>query len=502
MSHRPRLRERFATLNTSLAVIGAATLVALMGGFAVSSFLIEQNNIRQTLVSVADEMSGRLGLSLARPMWNYEYPTVQLAIQVDARSADVSWIILRDADGVIQAGIIKGADGAMATQPADIEAARAGIRPAYRTERKLEYQGEGIGTIEVAVSDTQRQADFTSRVLSTILAQLAISLATLGAVVVWVRLFIIRRLAQLQKVVSKFGGQGFGIRAPEGRMDEIGRLARQFNAMAGTIHAYSTEMEDLVKERTVQLVESEKLAFLGSLVAGIAHEINTPVGVCLTAITYMENRIQEVHRQYRDGGLSKAGFDGFLDELKRSSEMIVSNLNRTSELVRTFRGIGADQLKDDCRVFNLGDYLREVIFSLSPKLRKLAHEVGVDCPPDINVRSYPSALYQVVSNLVVNSITHGFDDGRKGRIEISVCQYPDHLALVYSDNGRGIPADSLPQIFNPFYTTKRGQGGTGLGLYIAYTLINKLHGSISCASEPGAGAVFTIKLPLDIIAGG
>jgi signal transduction histidine kinase len=488
------------SLNTTLATIGAATLLVLMGGFAVSSFLIEQNAIRQSLVSQADEMSGRLGLSLARPMWNYEYPTIQLSIQVDARSADVSWIIMRDIDGVIQAGILKDAGGTVLTRPADIEAANDVVRTVYRVERQLEYQGEAIGVIEVAVNDTQRQADFSSRVLNTILIQLALSLVTLGAVIVWVRMFIIRRLAQLQKVVSNFGAQGFGIRAPEGRMDEIGSLARQFNDMAGTIYAYTTDMEDLVKERTVQLVESEKLAFLGSLVAGIAHEINTPVGVCLTAVTYMENRIKEVHRQYQGGGLSKAGFDGFMEELKRSSDMIVSNLNRTSELVRTFRGIGADQLKDDCRVFNLGDYLREVIFSLSPKLRKLAHEVGVDCPPEINIRSYPSAFYQVVSNLVVNSITHGFDDGRKGCIDIKVVQHPDHLALVYTDNGRGIPAESLPQIFNPFFTTKRGQGGTGLGLYIAYTLINKLGGSISCSSEPEAGVVFTIKLPLDIIA--
>ncbi len=482
-----------------LTVIGISTVLVLMLAFVIISYFIEQGAIKDSLTKTADEVATRLGQSLTRPMWNYEYQTVQLSIQVDARAPDISWIILRDDAQLIQSGILKQEDGRVVTDSLAIHQILSGAQAFYSSSRPLLYQGERIGTIEVAVNDIQRQRDFFYRIVNIAFTQFGLSLLVMLAIIVCIRLFIVQRLLHLQRGVMAFGHAGFATRIVEPRMDEIGQLAEQFNTMAETIHAYSTNLENQVKERTAQLVESEKLAFLGSLVAGIAHEINTPVGICLTAITYVESRVREIKRQYDAGQLSKTGFDQFMSELERSDQMIISNLNRASELVRTFRGIGADQLKDDCRVFNLGSYLLEVIFSLGPKLRTMSHDIVVDCPQDLNIRSYPSAFYQIISNLVINSVTHGFDDGRSGNIRIEVRVESNQLWLVYRDDGLGIPSEILPSIFNPFFTTKRGQGGTGLGLYIAYTLINKLHGTIMCNSETGKGVAFTIKLPMETL---
>ena len=176
--------------------------------------------------------------------------------------------------------------------------------------------------------------------------------------------------------------------------------------------------------------------------------------------------------------------------------MILSNLKRAAELIRSFKQVAVDRSTEDRRVFHLRAYLDEILMSLRPHLKKTEHTVSVICDPKLIMDSYPGALSQIITNLVMNSLVHAFEPGEAGRITISAAQDRDQVQINYADNGKGIPNENLDKIFEPFYTTRRGRGGTGLGLHILYNLVTqKLGGTVRCESTPGQGTSFTLLLP-------
>lgn len=245
-----------------------------------------------------------------------------------------------------------------------------------------------------------------------------------------------------------------------------------------------------------QLVESEKMASLGGLVAGVAHEINTPVGIGVTAASHLADKTREMTAQYAAGGLKRASLEAYLALCDESSVMILSNLKRAAELIRSFKQVAVDRSTEERRVFRLRGYLDEVLLSLRPHLKKTDHEVHVICDADISMDSYPGALSQIITNLVMNSLMHAFEPGEAGRIVITATLEGGQVQLIYVDNGKGIPPENLDKIFEPFYTTRRGRGGTGLGLHILYNLVTqKLGGTVRCESAPGQGTSFTLLLP-------
>ncbi len=255
-------------------------------------------------------------------------------------------------------------------------------------------------------------------------------------------------------------------------------------------------LEELTRAQK-QLVESEKMASLGGLVAGVAHEINTPVGIGVTAASHLELRTRSVLEEYRAGGLKRASLEEFLNVCDESARMILSNLTRASDLIRSFKQVAVDRSSEERRTFELGAYLEEVLLSLRPHLKKTNISVALTCDEGIKMDSYPGALSQIVTNLVMNSLVHAFDPGQSGEIRIDARREDDTLRIVYSDNGKGIPPEHLDKIFEPFYTTRRGRGGTGLGLHILYNIVTqKLGGTVRCESAPGQGATFTMTLPL------
>lgn len=245
-----------------------------------------------------------------------------------------------------------------------------------------------------------------------------------------------------------------------------------------------------------QLVESEKMASLGGLVAGVAHEINTPVGIGVTAASHLEDKTKNILVEYKAGGLKRASLEQYLNVCDESTRMILSNLKRAAELIRSFKQVAVDRSTEDRRVFHLRAYLDEILMSLRPHLKKTEHTVSVICDPKLIMDSYPGALSQIITNLVMNSLVHAFEPGEAGRITISAAQDRDQVQINYADNGKGIPNENLDKIFEPFYTTRRGRGGTGLGLHILYNLVTqKLGGTVRCESTPGQGTSFTLLLP-------
>lgn len=243
-----------------------------------------------------------------------------------------------------------------------------------------------------------------------------------------------------------------------------------------------------------RLVETDKMAALGELVAGVAHEINTPVGVGITAAsTLLEESNHLLAAIERREGRHLPSMAGHLHEC---ADVVLRNLERAAQLIESFKLIAVDQTRSEVRTFNLAGYLQDVIRSLMPKLRPGGHVVEVDCPADIAVTCDPSIVVRIVTNLVMNSLSHGFDATSNGRIRIRCWQTPAEWGLEYRDDGCGMDEKVLEKMFHPFFTTKRGRGGTGLGMHIVYNLVTQgLRGTIQCESAPGEGVCFRIVSP-------
>ncbi|MGE4295107.1 MAG: sensor histidine kinase [Campylobacterales bacterium] len=254
-------------------------------------------------------------------------------------------------------------------------------------------------------------------------------------------------------------------------------------------------LEDL-RSATDQLVQTEKLAALGSLVAGMAHEVNTPLGIGVTAVSHLDEANRALRAQFEQGAMKKTDLERFLQTCSETVGIIFTNLNRAADLIQSFKKIAVDQSHESRHRFNMAEYLREIVVSLTPHLKKRPIQVEIDCPENISADTYAGAFSQVVTNLVTNSLAHAYDNDQRGVIKMSVTQRGDRLQLLYRDDGKGIAPEHLPKIFDPFFTTKRGQGGSGLGLNIIYNIVTKtLGGNIRAESEPGKGVLFTVDFP-------
>ncbi len=269
------------------------------------------------------------------------------------------------------------------------------------------------------------------------------------------------------------------------------RVAQRTQELQQTNQELSTTLEQL-RSTQDQLVEAEKMAALGNLVAGVAHEINTPIGIGLTAASFLEDKATEQQQRATD----PAAQAEFLAIARESSGLITQNLKRAAQLVNAFKQVSADQSSEQPRTFNVREYLEEILLSMAPRLKQCQPEVRINCPQGLSIHSYPGALYQVLSNLIQNSLVHGFEERPGGEISIDVEVNGEALCLRYQDNGRGISDAARSRIFEPFFTTRRHAGSTGLGLHIAYNLSTQLlGGTLRCLpAAPGQGARFELQM--------
>jgi signal transduction histidine kinase len=253
---------------------------------------------------------------------------------------------------------------------------------------------------------------------------------------------------------------------------------------------------DRLKETQSQLIQSEKLAALGGLVAGVAHEINTPVGIGLTAASSLEEETRKMAEMYKTSKISRADFKDYLNTANQSAKLILSNMERTAEMVQSFKQVSADQSTAQKRRFLLKHYTEDVIRSLYPRLKNRKIDIQVDMDQKLELDSFPGVFSQIITNMVLNSLTHGFDLDDAGKIEIKAKLENGDLKLDYFDNGKGISEKNLNKIFEPFFTTNK-KLGTGLGMHIVYNLVTqKLSGQIDCESKIDKGTRFKIVLPV------
>lgn len=248
------------------------------------------------------------------------------------------------------------------------------------------------------------------------------------------------------------------------------------------------------------LIQAEKMAALGSLVAGVAHEINTPLGVAVTAATAFAQDTDRFARSYRDGSLRRADLEDYVGSATEAMGFVLGNISRAADLVQSFKQVAVDQTTDQARRFDLGDYVGEVLRSLQPQLRRLPHRLDTRLDEGLVVDSAPGAIAQIVTNLVMNALTHAFT-GRdvSGSIRVTLRPSPGTpgwAELAVADDGGGIDAATLPRIFDPFFTTRRDAGGSGLGLHLVYNLVTqRLGGRIDVESRVGDGTRFVVAFP-------
>jgi signal transduction histidine kinase len=252
-----------------------------------------------------------------------------------------------------------------------------------------------------------------------------------------------------------------------------------------------------LREAQSELVRQEKLASLGRLVAGVAHEINTPLGICVTATSHLVEELRLTRAELAAGEMTEDSLQSFLDIIDQSLRILTTNTQRAAALVRSFKQVAVDQSSDAIRHFNLRTYLNEVLLSLQPKLKGRPVKVEVDCPPDLELDSFPGAVSQIVTNMVVNSLVHGFEHEQAGTIRLHVVRADGFIDFTYADDGAGMDAATLAKMFDPFFTTRRGTGGSGLGAHILYNLATgPLGGTIRVESAPGQGLQYFLRFPL------
>ena len=253
---------------------------------------------------------------------------------------------------------------------------------------------------------------------------------------------------------------------------------------------------ELLRSTQDQLIQTAKMAALGGLVAGVAHEINTPVGIGVTAASLLEEQTRACEALFQANTMKRSDLAAYFNIARESSEMILANLARASELIQRFKQVAVDQSNEEIRNISLRECLDNILLSLRPTLKKHDHKVHIHCPEGIVMRSYAGALEQMVTLLVMNSVTHGFEQMNNGQIHLDARERGGMIDVIFRDNGKGIPQEHLDRIFEPFFTTKRNRGGTGLGLHILYNLVTQtLGGQVHCKSSVGEGVKFNIAIP-------
>ncbi len=400
--------------------------------------------------------------------------------------------------------------------------------------KAVDFEGKKNGYIYLRASLDDLNKYMQNRILYDLLIAI---IALIGAFFVSVRLQrrftkpIETLLSVVQKVTKE---KSYSVRAPAADIEELHMLGRAINNMLDRIEQQFNKvqqaeleirqlnqgLEQKISERTLalkssnqdllntletlhqyqnQIVETEKMASLGQMVAGVAHEVNTPIGLGVTASTLMQDKLADIQTAFDEKKLTSSQLAKFMAESKENLGIIYRNLERAASLIRSFKQVAVDQSNENRRQFNMLQLMNEVLLSLRPNLKKTQHQVELECDPTLEIDSKPGPVNQILINLIMNSLIHAFEQTNHGLIKIKVKVEHSRCFIHYSDNGAGVPEHIKKRIFDPFVTTKRGEGGSGLGMHLVYNLVTQaLNGKITLESSLGHGVDIMFDFPVVI----
>jgi signal transduction histidine kinase len=289
----------------------------------------------------------------------------------------------------------------------------------------------------------------------------------------------------------------------EMRQEKLEKEISQRRTMENTLRQSNQRLESSLnhlRETQQQLIESEKMASLGGLVAGITHDVNTPIGISVTAASYLREKLDSLDTALTNKELTQPQLQKFIEEGRESLSLLDNNLHRASDLISSFKQVAVDQASDAIRDINVKRYIEELIQSLQPHLKKTLHKIELNCADDLFIRCPAGALSQIFTNLILNSLRHAFDGIEQGTMTINIELRDSELHVVYEDNGNGLSEENLGKLFDPFFTTKLNDGGSGLGTHIVRNLVTQtLKGDIDATSEPGHGLTYTFSFPVQVL---
>lgn len=467
----------------------------------------------------------RLSISLPSPLWNFNLDAVGSIIKAEMLPEEIVAIDVFDENARFLFGSVRDEQKSIVTR-----ARPSGLKdlfveaPLFRSLSETEGEGKvfdqksAIGHVVVYFSrdriDEILKANVVRRIFEAfILDAMLVIVLSLSLRMVFNPL---RRLREALFELAQHDGEDVE-ELPETQKNEFGEVVKGFNQTqrkfkhvieslrraeeATQTEASKTKQAFLaLKAAQESMLQSEKLASLGGLVAGVAHKINTPVGITLTSASTLLDATENLRKAMVDGAMKKSEIMAYITSASEGSRLIMKNAERAAHLIQSFKQVAADQTSEQRRKYELKEYIEEVMSSLHPKFKmgqgQKPVQVRVLCPELIELDGYPGAMAQVLTNLTMNSLSHAFKETEQGEIEITTELHNEMVTLRYSDNGCGIPAVYLGKIFDPFFTTNRDKGGTGLGLNIVYNIVNKqFGGTIIVNSEVGKGTCFILQFP-------
>ncbi|KJV32677.1 hypothetical protein VI06_04300 [Aquitalea magnusonii] len=490
-------------------MIGVTVVVAITG---LMTYQQNRSQDEEDYQAQRASLQARLALALPHGVWQMDDAYTRLTLDAELGWSSVLAIRITG-DAGLNIGRIRNND---TTSLRDMAPAEKPVGDDTLTIPIIYQNREKLGVATIYLSRSQLAHRQTMHLLEILLEILVLDGLIFIVMTYNLNRFVFDPLKELQRALDQAASSNDArsLRLTEATQDEFGAVRRSFNrivdrisadlAMRTAAEAQARQERDNAEQALQQLVqtqqtlvESEKLASLGSLVAGVAHEINTPVGITLTTASHLATSTLHITEKLDNGGIKKSDFQAYLDSARECCDLILSNSERAASLIHSFKQVAVDQTSEQRRDFQLNDYLSEIVTSLKPRFKRSQTNITIDCEDDLLLDSYPGAISQVVTNLLVNALVHGFEEKPGGNIHIRAERYQAaEVRLSIQDDGKGIPAENINRVFDPFFTTRRGNGGSGLGLHIVYNIIRqRLGGTIEVHSEVGKGSVFIITMP-------
>lgn len=511
-------------LNLLLLLLVTAVLVASSTFFYYSL----RSELDARFEERKQEIAKRLQANLVSAIWNYDKEQAISIVSFEFDSSpDINEIsIYQTAYGAANAldNLFvyrnRDADGRMGEEPVRKTKAedtmRVPLQVLYSTDPDSQAKQS---TIEVGYAQISFSRYRVDELLAEQLRNRIIEILILNAVLGFALYSVMSRtvigpLAQLSRAFTELAhNPQVGELKIQGR-DEFGQVVDAFNQIERRLvsdierrteaerslresNNELTEAMDSLKLAQESLVQSEKFAALGALVAGVAHEINTPVGIVVTGASFLVEEGHRIEKLMSQGTVKKSEIAQFIASVREGAQLVLNNAERAAYLINSFKQVAADETSEVRRTFDLKGYLNEVLTSLRPMYKKTAISVRVSCPDAIAMDTYPGLLAQVLTNLLSNALTHGFDAGAEGEITVDARMESTWVVIECANNGKIIPPESIPRLFEPFFTTRRSEGGTGLGLNIVSNIVTqRLGGTVKVVSDLTQGTIFTIRIPM------
>jgi len=507
---------RFRLISLFIFVVTATLAI-----FGVYEYAHLSDELEKNFTAHQKEVIARLETSLPSTLWNMDESTAEKIIKAEIQNVDISSVEIRSAEMPDASFVhVTKSENNKQSEPISKElktyqiTANLFAEVTKKDATKGNHVPQALGDVIVTFShdyiDKKLRENLTLTLVQIFILDIILIIAlTLSLKVVFDP---IRLLQSALFELSSHDAEAV-TELPESKSQEFGKVIRGFNLVLRNLkniivlqrqaeesaHAAAKETEEAyisLKAAQKSLLQAEKLASLGSLVAGIAHEINTPVGVIVTSASVLSEASQEINKNVAGGNIRKSDITNYLTTATESTRLIMSNAARAAHLIQSFKQVAVDQTSEQRREFELLEFLNDVTTSLNPTLRKAHTSIDISGNAEIHMDSYPGLLAQVITNLTMNAVTHAFSEDAGGKIHINVSWSEPWVNIDFRDEGQGIPEEFLDKIFEPFFTTKRGQGGTGLGLNIVFNIITKqLCGTISVQNHPDKGAWFKICIP-------